>query len=73
MLKKYKEFKRAVDHRNEWLKECDHYLYQSILENNEQAKSTWSNEWVKALDERDALLGSNIKYAVIYKLTHKRR
>lgn len=72
MLKKYKEFKRAVDSRNSWVNFCRHHFETACECNNKESTDFWGKSYLDARQERDSLLGGNIKYAVIYKLTHRK-
>lgn len=73
MFKEYKDFRNAVNSRKSWMRFCEDHLQKAIEFNNEESKDFWAESYAKAMIERDTLFGSNIKYAVIYKLTHKRR
>ena len=71
MMKKYNEFKDAVNNRRSWMRFCEHHLQKAIECNNEESTNFWAESYAKALVERDTLFGSYTKYAVLYKLTHR--
>ena len=71
MLKKYKAFKDYVNERNSWMRFCQHHMLNAMEYNNKESEDFWAKNYIDTMNDRNQMLGSNIKYAVIYKLTHK--